>query len=319
MSPVASGQPAGDPFDTHLQVPVAGGALHVARAGPPPNLARAVVLAIHGISASHAAWRTVARELNRRTDACLLAPDLRGRGRSATLPDPYGIKPHLRDLNAVLDHAGADQALMVGHSMGAHVAARLAAEHPDRVAGVVLVDGGLPFFAAPEDDRDEERDDDDPTAGRMEEHFESPDEYLARWRAHNAFRRAWNEDVEAYARHDMVDDGEVVRCAVRREAVLADNFDLMFDGATRTAIARVEAPIRLLCAPRGPHDDDRPFVPHRQLEGFVADHPHVSVEHVPDTNHYTLLLGDSPGPATVAAAISSSVVEADRIQPRVEH
>jgi pimeloyl-ACP methyl ester carboxylesterase len=201
--------------------------------------------------------------------------------------------------------------------MGAHVVARLAAEHPERLAGVVLVDGGLPFFSAPQD-FGSEPEGDDPTAGRMETHCKSEEQYIANWRAHPAFRRAWTSDVEAYVRNDMVNEGRVVRCAVQKEAVLADTFDLMFDGATRTAAARVRAPIRLLCAPRGPHDDDRPFVPRRQLEAFTANHPHVSVEHVPDTNHYTLLLGDSPGPAKVAAAISSAVMQADRLETWVE-
>jgi pimeloyl-ACP methyl ester carboxylesterase len=313
-----SDQTANDPFDAYLEVPVAGGALSVARAGPPPNLAGAIVLAVHGISASHAAWRTVARELANRTHACLLAPDLRGRGRSATLPDPYGMTPHLRDLTAVLDHAGAERAVMVGHSMGAHVVARLAADHPERLAGVVLIDGGLPFLALPQDWDEEPQDDDDATAARMEAHCESPEEYVASWRAHSAFRRAWNDDVEAYVRHDMVRDGRGVRCMVRKEAVMADTFDLMFDNTTRTSIVRVRAPIRLLSAPRGPHDDDRPFVPREQLDAFATDHPHVSIEHVPETNHYTLLLGDSPGPARVAAAISSAVRDADRIHPRVQ-
>jgi pimeloyl-ACP methyl ester carboxylesterase len=222
------------------------------------------------------------------------------------------MTPHLRDLTAVLDHAGAERAVMVGHSLGGHVVARLAAEHPERLAGVVLVDGGMPFLAGLVD-WEQEPDDDDPTAGRMETCCESPGDYLANWRAHSAFRRAWNDDVEAYARHDMVDDGHSVRCVVRKEAVEADTFDLMFDGTTRTAVVRVPAPIRLLTAPRGPHDDDRPFVPREQLDAFTAHHPHVSVEHVPDTNHYTLLLGDSPGPARVAAAISSVVGDAERI------
>jgi pimeloyl-ACP methyl ester carboxylesterase len=277
--------------------------------------AGAVVLAVHGISSSHAAWRTVARELSKSTEACLLAPDLRGRGRSATLPDPYGITSHLRDLTAVLDHTGGDRAVMVGHSMGGHVVSRLAAEQPERVAGVVLVDGGLPFVAVSEDWNDAPDEDDDPTAGRMDTHCESADEYLACWRAHAGFRRAWNDDVEAYARHDMVQDGQVVRCAVRKEALLADIFDLMCDGTTRTAIGRVRAPVRVLCAPRGPHDDDRPVVPREQLASFAADRPHLRVEHVDDTNHYTLVLGDSPGPPRVAAAIGNVARLTDRIEP----
>ena len=40
---------------------------------------------------------------------------------------------------AVLDDAGVQRAVVAGHSMGAYVAARLAAEHPERVASLVLV------------------------------------------------------------------------------------------------------------------------------------------------------------------------------------
>ena len=52
-----------DPFSDRLDVPVAGGTLHVARAGAPPDQAEAVVLAIHGLTSSCMAWRTVARRL----------------------------------------------------------------------------------------------------------------------------------------------------------------------------------------------------------------------------------------------------------------
>ena len=54
---------AGDPFHARFEVPAAGGALNVARSGPQPGEAEALVLAVHGITASHMAWRSVAREL----------------------------------------------------------------------------------------------------------------------------------------------------------------------------------------------------------------------------------------------------------------
>jgi pimeloyl-ACP methyl ester carboxylesterase len=298
-----------DPFDARYEVPVAGGDLNVARAGPSPDTAEAVVLAVHGVTASHMAWRTVARELAGLTRACVLAPDLRGRGRSATLPAPYGIAAHVRDLTAVLDHAGARRALLVGHSMGAHVAARLSAEHPERAAGVVLVDGGLPI-PAPAGMMGGEPEGADPTADRMEKPCRSADEYLAGWRAHPAFADAWHDDVEAYARYDMADDGHAVRCVVSEEAVIADTFDFLFDGTTRTAVRHVRAPIRLLRAPRGAFDDDCAVIPREYLDAYAADNPHLQVEHVPETNHYTVLLGNSPGPYRVAAAIESAIRDA---------
>jgi lipase len=297
-----------DPFEARLEIPVAGGVLHVARAGALPHAAEAVVLAVHGVTSSHRTWGSVSRALTERTRACVLAPDLRGRGASATLPGPYGIAAHLADLGAVLDHVQADRAVFVGHSLGAYVVARLAAEQCERASSVVLLDGGLPLLAPPRG-WDEEPED-DPIAGRMDRQCVSADEYLAGWRAHPALERAWNDDVEAYARYDMAHDGDSVRCVVSEEAVMADSSELLIDGATRSAITRVRAPIRLLRAARGPLDDDHATIPRDYLDGFAAKHPHLQVEHVPGTNHYTLILGDSPGPSRVAAAIESAMRDA---------
>ncbi|WP_425470408.1 alpha/beta fold hydrolase [Streptomyces diacarni] len=77
--------------------------------------------------------------------ASLYAPDLRGRAASADLPGPYGLAAHVADVLALLDHLGQRRAVLIGHSMGGFVAALAAARHPSRVAGTVLVDGGLPF------------------------------------------------------------------------------------------------------------------------------------------------------------------------------
>jgi pimeloyl-ACP methyl ester carboxylesterase len=51
----------------------------------------------------------------------------------------------VNDLIAVLDRVGAQRAVLVGHSMGAYVVARLAAEHPDRAAALVLLPRRRPY------------------------------------------------------------------------------------------------------------------------------------------------------------------------------
>ena len=250
-------------------------------------------------------FRSIARELL--PGICLLAPDLRGRGRSAKLPGPYGIEEHVIDLLAVLDDAGATSAVVVGHSMGAYVAARLAAEHPDRVSGLVLLDAGLPFPIP-----------DDPSSlldnavtnavMRLAITFPSADDYVEGWRAHPAFAGAWNADVDAYARYDLVEDGGVARCVASGEAVRTDSREMVLDEATRTALDRVSAPVQLLRAERGLFDDeDSPLIPAEALHAFSSDNPRARVESVADVNHYTLVLGDGAGPKRVVAAIERAV------------
>ena len=289
-----------DPFTTRFEARVAGGELHVARSGPPAAEAADVVLAAHGVTATSMTWRTVARKLSDRV--CLLAPDLRGRGRSAQLPGPYGIEPHIADLLAVLDQAGAPPAVLVGHSMGAYVLARLAAEYPERVARLVLLDGGLPL-PRPADAESMLQSARDNSVMRLSITFPSVEQYVEGWRAHPAFAHTWNEDVEAYARYDVVTDGNVVRCGASAQAVLADSREMVLDDATRTALERVRAPVHLLRAERGLFDDD-PLIADAPLRAFAASHLAVRVEAVADVNHYTLVMGDGHGPDRVVAAVA---------------
>jgi pimeloyl-ACP methyl ester carboxylesterase len=293
-----------DPFAVRVDVPVRGGRLHVAQAGPPPGAARAVVLAAHGVTASLMTWRTLARLIPE--DVCLLAPDLRGRGRSAELPGPYGIAAHIDDLLAVLDHAGVRSAILLGHSMGAYVVARLAAEHPDRVAALILLDAGLPL----EPPADVERTIETSVASsiaRLSIAFPSAEHYVDGWRGHPAFARAWNDDVDAYARYDVAEREGGARCTASLTAVRTDSEEMVRDQDTRRALDRVRCPVHLLRAERGLFNDaDDPLIATKALRSFAAAHPSMRVDAVADVNHYTIVMGDGPGAPHVAAAIAAA-------------
>jgi pimeloyl-ACP methyl ester carboxylesterase len=302
-----------DPYVAHCDVPVAGGTLHVARAGAPPDEADAVVLAVHGLTSSLMVWRTVARELSRRTRVCLLAPDLRGRGHSAALAAPFGFDAHLADLLAVLDYFSVRRAVVAGHSMGAYLAAYLAAWHPERVAAVVLADSGLPFRQVPNGDPAEVVERAFGAAmGRLRMTFSSAEEYVARWRAHPAFAaafqpgfvRAWDDDLEAYARYEITGEPGAIRCVVSESAVLADSEEMLLDESTRTALDRVHAPIVLLRASRGVNGYDLPLIARHQLLRLAAMHPDAYVQDVWGVNHYTLVLGPTLGSRRVATALA---------------
>jgi pimeloyl-ACP methyl ester carboxylesterase len=74
----------------------------------------------------------------------LLAPDLRGHGASDWVTPPrYVIEDFAGDLIGLLDVLAPQPIVLVGHSMGGRIAAWLAAHHPRRVRGLVLMDTRL--------------------------------------------------------------------------------------------------------------------------------------------------------------------------------
>lgn len=73
--------------------------------------------------------------------------DPRGNGRSGrpTSPEAYTEAEHVRDAIDVMDEAGIARAVVVAFSRGAWHAALLAAQHPDRVLGMVLAGSSSPL------------------------------------------------------------------------------------------------------------------------------------------------------------------------------
>ena len=70
----------------------------------------------------------------------VIVPDLRGFGRSATLPPPKSLDEHADDVARMLDGLGIERATVAGLSMGGYIAFALARRHAPRVARLVLAD-----------------------------------------------------------------------------------------------------------------------------------------------------------------------------------
>ena len=93
------------------------------------------VVALHAGSVDGATWAPLAAALG--DQVRLYAPDLRGYGASDR-PGRYGFAPMTGDLEALLDALDLARVALLGHSLGAVLAYRFAATHPDRVAALVL-------------------------------------------------------------------------------------------------------------------------------------------------------------------------------------
>jgi pimeloyl-ACP methyl ester carboxylesterase len=284
-----------------IDVPVSGGSLHASIFGQ----AGATVLALHGITATGMAWLEVANQL---PGVTLLAPDLRGRGRSAELPGPYGFSAHVADLVSLLDGTGNGRVAVVGHSMGGFVALELAARHPERVSRLVLVDGGLPT-GRPEDPVPPGGIDAvlGPAAERLRMTFASREAYRAYWREHPALGPIWGPVVEAYVDYDLIGEPPDLRSSCREDAMRVDGSAVADHATVEETLRRVTAPISFLRAERGMLNAPPAFYPEQLVTRWEQEMPSINVSTVPDTNHYSVVMA-APGAASVARAVAEATI-----------
>src|SRR3954454_3326198 len=258
---------------------------------------------LHGVTASYANFVGVADRLRGRRP--LLALDLRGRG-DTDKPDagPFGRAQRAHGVAPGMRGWGLQDAVVVGHSMGAFVAVALAAEHPDLVRGLVLIDGGLPLQAPtgvePADLLDVAL---APQMARLRATFPSFEAYLEFWRGLPPFEGGrWNDWVEAYLRYDLGGVEPQLRPKASEAAVRGDFLDTLDAGKMRARLRGLSVPTLLLRATEGFNPGTPPLLPDDLVarEGaLVADLTDRVVE---GTTHYTIALGPR-GADVVADAI----------------
>ena len=105
-----------------------------------PGDGPAVVLA-HGLTANCRSFDVVAGHLAPRLR--VIAPDLRGRGASDKPATGYTMADHAADVLGLLDALGLERVVMGGHSFGGLLSLYIAANHPERVERVLILDAAL--------------------------------------------------------------------------------------------------------------------------------------------------------------------------------
>lgn len=129
----------------------AAGALHVAigpASGPP-------LVLLHGVTRRWQDWTPLLASLSMRWQ--IFALDFRGHGGSARAPGKYLVCHYVEDAVALLEREVMQPAVILGHSLGAMVAAGAASATPALVRAVVMEDppfdtlgpgiGSTPFHA----------------------------------------------------------------------------------------------------------------------------------------------------------------------------
>lgn len=99
-----------------------------------------VLVLVHGITSTSETWRRVMAPLAERY--CVIAPDLRGHGRSARPRGDYSLGAHASGVRDLLVTLERERATFVGHSLGGGIVMQLAYQFPELCERLVLVSSG---------------------------------------------------------------------------------------------------------------------------------------------------------------------------------
>jgi len=97
---------------------------------------RTPILALHGAGGAASVWQAQRRRVG--VEFPFIAVDLPGHAQSPG-PSRDTVEAYLGDVLELLDELKIERALWLGHSMGGAISQLAALEHPERVAGLILV------------------------------------------------------------------------------------------------------------------------------------------------------------------------------------
>ena len=282
-----------------IMVPVTGGDLAVFQYG---NGAGDPVLLIHGVTSSNRAFQLFADSLIARGKAPY-AVDLRGRGDSNTLPGPFGMATHAKDMAAVIDHFGWKSPDVIGHSMGAFVTAALVGLYPEKVGQVVLADGGIPLPLPPGMTIEQVMPLVlGPALTRLSMSFENKDAYRNYWKPLPAFAKGWSSVLDEYVDYDLRGIEPHMKPSTNPQAVEEDNRDLFGDDLVARSLKGLHNETLFIKAERGLQNEENGLYPMPVLDAVLPAYPQLKLEFLADCNHYDMFLEES-GAEKVATII----------------
>jgi pimeloyl-ACP methyl ester carboxylesterase len=250
-------------------------------------------LLVHGLTGRAAAFRALAEELEGPMGWRLLAVDLRGRGATGSIEGKVGIPAHAADLVALMDREGLESVAFVGHSLGAMIGVYLAANHPDRVSRLVLIDGGS-------DVTDEVDALLSPVVERLERTYPSREAYVEYLKTLPVFEDRWDVNLKRYFAGDVRAEGGGWRHHADLETVREDR-QKMHGFPLSELWPRIGCPTLVLLSTVGLAGPDEGFIlPPQDARRMQKIIPECALVEVENTNHYDILYS---APETTVGAI----------------
>jgi pimeloyl-ACP methyl ester carboxylesterase len=240
------------------------------------------VLCIHGLTANSRFWDCLASALSPRHK--IIAMDLRGRGLSDKPPTGYSIDHHCKDVLALMDDLGLKRPVLMGHSLGAFISLVFAAQHPEKVDRLILVDGGgkltekqmAKVFAGIK-----------PSLDRLGQVFPAFEDYVSQMKQ-APFLQPWNSFMETYFRYEVEKVKGGLRSRVHPKHIEEEAQNLGKVDSTQF-YARVTSPTLILRATKGLLAEDDLVLPKDVAERMVREMQKAECLDLEETNHYSIL------------------------------
>jgi pimeloyl-ACP methyl ester carboxylesterase len=287
---------------------------------PDGNTATApTALLIHGLSANHVCWKTIAEMLQQHGIASV-AVDLRGRGKSDKPRGEYGFATHIGDLCAVVQQLGLNapgrgKPVVIGHSLGAAIGMHFAWKHPEYVQKLVMIDAGAPlsipnqikaYFTIRG------------SISRLNREFADAEAFVD-YMKQLPLLQPWNATVEDYVRYDIEPAGggkvrsRVPRYVIEAEynsvgssldplTIIANNTFHPFSQVKKVLESRIlnfpydelRMPVLAIGAGKFNLREGDELLPPSALEYLKEQIPNCTTYTVPGANHYTVVFADFP-------------------------
>ena len=212
--------------------------------------------------------------------------DLRGRGLSDKPERGYAMTDHAKDIIGLLDQLGMGRILLGGHSFGALLGIYIAANYPERVERLILVDAAARMHPQVKELVG-------PSMLRLGRQWPSFEDYLEKIKAAPFLEGRWHPDMEGYYRADVYNlpEGGVTTYSALAHIQQAIEGALGLGEEWLRLIRSVQQPTLLINAtgPYGPPDAPAILPKELALEtvNMMQDCRYVEVP----GNHVTMLYG----------------------------
>jgi pimeloyl-ACP methyl ester carboxylesterase len=245
------------------------------------------VLCVHGLTANLVCFSEIARNIS--VAHRVLAMDLRGRGRSDQPERGYSLEQHCRDISAVIGDLGLERVNLMGHSLGSYIGLVFAAEYPEVVSRLVLVDGGGALSA---EQWEQVGKGIGPAVERLGKVSPSFEAYLEPQKAAPSFQ-PWNPLIEAYFQYEAEEVEGGVRSRVRPDNIAEERFNLA-TVKPEDYYPRVKCPVLILRATRGMLAPEQLLLPEDATERMLKSIARARVKNLEGADHYSIVFQPNP-------------------------